>query len=554
MSRSLPVLARTKTKLLLAGVAAVAAFALLGASQARADIAGPASGDGVQPTLVAGNPTCADLNPSWTGWSTESWDVSAVNGPHSVNGGTITILNATEFLFDWSSTFGIDAVIVKAGTVGADSYVYNPEDFGDTGLHAPAKDDGTLRDISHAKFCYDNGVVPPAAALTADKTAVGSFDRTYGWTIQKDVDKTKVTGQVGGTATFNYTVTVTHDSGTGDNWLVKGTITVTNPNAAAVNDVDVSDAIAGDAACTIDGGEGSDETIPANGSSGFDYTCTYNSEPEGTDTNTATVAWPAQTLSNGSSLTAGSVQPTADVDWSTVSPNEIDECVDVSDKVDGVDAGSLGTVCVGDDNPTEIQFSLDFVIPDGCVTHTNEASFTTNDTKATGSDSQTVEVCGVFFGKTMGFWGNKNGQALLTANAAFDSANAVELGGSPGCYIKVDSANKSKTILPNQLNGTSLISACNAASKLDSGINLNSLNVLLGQTLALSYNILYIDNYAGQTVADLGCGSSTDTVEEVRDAANLLIQNAQRNNGTSTITQGQIGAMNTLLGCLNREA
>jgi len=401
-----------------------------------------------------------------------------------------------------------------------------------------------------------------ADPLTASKTAAGSFDRTYDWTIQKDVAApAKVTGQVGGTATFNYTVTVTQSGSTDDNWLVKGKITVTNPNAADVKDVDVSDAIDGDASCAIDGGKGTNETIPASGSSDFDYTCTYNTAPEGTDKNTATVTWPAQTLSNNASLAASpasGLQPTADVNWSDVSANEIDECVDVDDAVDGATpATPLDEVCLAD-SPKEFKFSLNFDIVQDCVTHTNVASFTTNDTAVTGSDSASVEVCGVFFGKTMGFWGNTNGQKVLSDNYAFSTypapGNAVTLGGETGCSVLVNSAARSKTILPNTLNGVSLITDCDVTNERDTGINLGSLNTLLAQTLALSYNIKYIDHYAGQTVAELGCGSSTDTVEVVRDAANALIKNAQKNNGTTTVTQGQIGAMNTLLGCLNREA
>jgi hypothetical protein len=178
------------------------------------------------------------------------------------------------------------------------------------------------------------------------------------------------------------------------------------------------------------------------------------------------------------------------------------------------------------------------------------------------------ELCEPFrvvqHGKTMGFWGNKNGQALLVANGAFD-ANAVLLG-LPNvdathvrCNVLVNSAAKSKTVFPNTLNGWSLITQCNASTKLDNGINSGSFNVLLSQTLALSYNILYIDNYAGQTIADLGCTAvsplpGTSTVQAARDQANSLIGNAIKNNGSATVMQGQIGAMNSLLGCLNAEA
>ena len=95
-------------------------------------------------------------------------------------------------------------------------------------------------------------------------------------------------------------------------------------------------------------------------------------------------------------------------------------------------------------------------------------------------------------------------------------------------------------------------------SSLDSRISKNSFNTLLAQTLALSYNIRYVDHYAGQSIGDLGCTpvgglTSASKVEDVLDDANQLIGNAKSGYG-STVTQGQIGDMNTSLGCLNREA
>ena len=167
------------------------------------------------------------------------------------------------------------------------------------------------------------------------------------------------------------------------------------------------------------------------------------------------------------------------------------------------------------------------------------------------------EPLGVFqFGKTMGFWGNKNGQARLAANNAF-TVNPVVLGTAGGCTVTVNSAAKSLQIFPNSLNGIGL-TGCGGANGLDAGINTNSFNVLLAQTLALSYNILYVSNYTGQTIGDLSCTAvspltSASTVQQTRDYANSLIGNAKRSFG-SVVTQSQIGAMNTLLGCLNRES
>ena len=159
-------------------------------------------------------------------------------------------------------------------------------------------------------------------------------------------------------------------------------------------------------------------------------------------------------------------------------------------------------------------------------------------------------------GKTQGFWGNKNGQALLVANDAFSAAKAVELGISGLCYVKVDSQAKSKQILPSTKDGIGL-TGCSGL--LDDGINTGSFNNLLSQTLALSYNILYQGGYAGQTLGALGCSgvgplTSGSTVEQARDYANYLIGNAMKNAG-DVISQSQIGDMNGLLGnCLNAEA
>src|SRR5262249_17767629 len=68
------------------------------------------------------------------------------------------------------------------------------------------------------------------ADLTVSKDATPSFTRTYHWMIDKSVDKTRIEIAEGGTATFNYTVSVSHDNGTDSGWTVSGNITVHNPN------------------------------------------------------------------------------------------------------------------------------------------------------------------------------------------------------------------------------------------------------------------------------------------------------------------------------------
>ena len=67
--------------------------------------------------------------------------------------------------------------------------------------------------------------------LTVTKTATPYFTRTFTWEIAKIADKTKVylEGTNPQTATFNYTVGVTHNAGTDSLWTIKGVITDHQP-------------------------------------------------------------------------------------------------------------------------------------------------------------------------------------------------------------------------------------------------------------------------------------------------------------------------------------
>ena len=83
-------------------------------------------------------------------------------------------------------------------------------------------------------------------------------------------------------------------------------------------------------------------------------------------------------------------------------------------------------------------------------------------------------------GKTMGFWGNKNGQARIAAAGGY-AANAVMLGRGSN----IDTSAESLKVLPNSLNacgkGTPQIfsvggSTSSANCTVASGVNVNSLN------------------------------------------------------------------------------
>ncbi|MDP9345480.1 MAG: hypothetical protein M3P44_07125 [Actinomycetota bacterium] len=253
--------------------------------------------------------------------------------------------------------------------------------------------------------------------LTVVKDAAGAYDKTFAWTIAKDVDKTKVE-QLGGSATFNYKVTVGHDGGDVSGVKVTGTITVQNfnddgnGNTVPVSGVNVTDKLSDNTSCTVTGGTGATLT---QAKTDFAYSCDLGATlPSGQLDNTVTVTWPEQALDIGT-LAADS----ADFTFSSIAfaKKEIDECVAVTDSY----AGTLGTVCVGDPNPTSFEYSRTIAVPaNDCLSYDNTATFTTNDTATTGSAGKTVTVCGPAKtgALTMGFWQNKNGQKIISTGAS----------------------------------------------------------------------------------------------------------------------------------------
>src|SRR5262249_41266676 len=145
------------------------------------------------------------------------------------------------------------------------------------------------------------------ANLTVSKEATPSFTRTYKWGISKSVDNANVFTAGGAPATFNYTVSVTHDSGTDSAWQVNGTITVHKPhNWESATLTGVTDAIANGVTCTVSGN--TSQTIAAGGdSTGLTYTCTYASAPSpAAFTNTASATWDKTAASTPDGSASGS--------------------------------------------------------------------------------------------------------------------------------------------------------------------------------------------------------------------------------------------------------
>jgi hypothetical protein len=117
----------------------------------------------VTPTVKEGNPSCQDLG----------FNLGLKIEPVA-NGTTQFItLSGVGASFDWTSTMGIDVVIVKGGP-NANLYTYDPpaEATSDTDLTAPINpNSGQPSGLSHVEFCYDREAPPaPTSPATATST------------------------------------------------------------------------------------------------------------------------------------------------------------------------------------------------------------------------------------------------------------------------------------------------------------------------------------------------------------------------------------------------
>ena len=246
--------------------------------------------------------------------------------------------------------------------------------------------------------CYD---------LDVTKDADEGLTRTYEWDIDKtSPDPTELTLNPGETYDYPYEVTVSVLGFTDSAWGVSGDISVSNPAPidAVINSV--TDIVSPDIAADVDCGV----TFPYTLVAGDTLTCSYSADvPDDADrTNTATAELQNYDYdSSGVGTESGTTDysGTADVDFDGADINEIDECIDVTDSLQG----PLGTVCVGDAPKTFSYSRTISVTEEDCdgLTILNTASFETNDTGADGSDDHEVIVtvpCEEGCTLTQGYW------------------------------------------------------------------------------------------------------------------------------------------------------
>jgi len=267
--------------------------------------AGPPSGNGVQPVVVAGNPDCADLGYDF-GWKPQpepppSGSYAFPDSLHTLD------LSSDGTYFDWSSDLELDAVIVKAGP-NANVYTYVPESGGDTALHGPINPNNDQPyAVSHIEVCYDYEIDPY-------KTADTTFTRTWHWDITKAVSPASWALFDGDTGTSGYMVSVDKTGFTDSDWAVSGTITIVNDTPFDATLTGVADSLSGFGAIAVDCGVSFPYVLAA----GDELECSYASAlPDGSSrTNTATISTDPDGIVGGDAVDAAVTfgEPTSEVD------------------------------------------------------------------------------------------------------------------------------------------------------------------------------------------------------------------------------------------------
>lgn len=441
-----------------------------------------------------------------------------------------------------------------------------------------------------------NTTTPPAAGASVTKDAAGAYKTTWTWDASKTVDKTKVSA-LNGNATFTYTVTVTHNGGTNSDVNVSGTISVTNPNVDANNDVvpmdinSLTDSVSDGTTttnCTVTGAPSGGGTVTLTAfSTDFAYSCNLgNTLPTTPVSNTVTVGWGAQDLNltgdpNSSTLShldAGSDNFT----FSNIlfTQTKIDDSVTVTDTfgLHGTTGTTetLGTVSSTDPSPTTLQYSRIIAIPPtGCLTYDNTANFTTNTSQSTdgtlGDNSQSVQVCRVppnTGALTMGFWQNKNGQGIITSGGAISGvcksgtwlrqyAPFQDLSATASCsavatyvYNIIKAANASGAAMNAMLKAQMLATALNVYFS-DPALGTNKINApapIGGINIDLTQICKMIDGSGGtatcsgiyQNASSAFGGATSLTVSQI------LAYAASQSNGGGSVWYGQVKATQEL--------
>jgi hypothetical protein len=386
------------------------------------------------------------------------------------------------------------------------------------------------------------------APLKVSKDATPTFNRTYNWKISKSADQSVI--DPGGTV--NYTVIAQQNPGnpfTDSAWVVKGNITVANPNdwepvtLAGLTDA-VDNMAANGGSCSLDNGSAAGTPLAAGASQQFAYTCTYTSAPSAANgTNTATATWDASAAFTTDNSASGSK------DFSFTTPtNTTNSTVHVTDSL----AGPLGPVGPASDNVNNLvsqtfNYPLHFNPPaSGCTTVNNTATITETGDHASAS----VKNCNSG-ALTMGFWQNKNGQAIIKNYSGtncqalatwlnqfhpFSDLTATTCGSSPSLgatsatgvvgyvynVIKAATCTSASKTCNSMLKAQMLATALNVYFSANGNNKINAPAPIGGLTVDLTHICKMIDGTGGTATCS---GSYENASSEFGGAASMTVMN-----------------------------
>jgi hypothetical protein len=413
----------------------------------------------------------------------------------------------------WTSTTPLAGVIVKGGN-GAIAYPVTGTSQTGVAYVTPTNESGGPADISHVTLCYAGPLTPtedpaPPAPLALSLDASGAYTKTFLWSIDKSVDRPWI-ARAGDAAPLHYDVPTVNTGYDLSAIVVGGTVTVTNPNAV-VRPLTALAVTPDLGSCAV--------TAPAEvapGDSEVPFTCTVSTNVE------ADLAALDVTASSPSATTPAS----AAVAWDLTAVNEQ---VSVSDAFDGGTAEVLATTSYDRSAPTPATV--------GCRTVTNTATIV-----ETGqSDTVQSTVCRQYVtagGFTIGFWGNKNGEKVVVANAA-------RICSSLAAYANV-------LTLPAPCNATTLVpwvkATLGAATSKDTGVAM-----FRAQFLATALNVTTDTvNHLGETdvvVSSALLGTTCASVSQLLAAGNALLPSSSTNKVWVTGVKDAYDAINN-----NRQA
>lgn len=409
-----------------------------------------------------------------------SYKANLPNSDDRTNKATATLLNIPSGTTDFSGTaevkFG-DPTTEANTKINVDDSNGGSWEFSDSGSVSYKSDPFTCEELG--SYTRDNTAtireteVSDTATVTVNcydpvvtKDASTSLTRTYNWTIDKAADQSSLTLSVNQSFPVNYAVTANATS-TDSDWAVSGNIEVYNsaPIAALINSV--TDQMSGVGAVEVKCPDGI--TFPYLLSGGATLKCTYHADlTDATDhTNIATATQQNYSYDpDGNATPSGTYDYTgsADVTFDAPTINPVDECIAVDDSF----AGSLGTVCYGvDPLPQKIEYAWSVGAYTTCGDYkaTNTATFTTQDTGATGSDSWTIDVKVPCQGCTLtiGYWkthagfgpqadkvtallpqllGKVGGTKTRTVSTAADAVQYLSFKGSNNSFDAANGINK----------------------------------------------------------------------------------------------------------------